>query len=123
MGDKSVVTYDLGTEKAPPMLPNTYDQRAATLDYVNGVFCAEEKLWNATSQEILCCHCRVDGNAINQGEATIFRPLLICTLTFQMQQVKIVSCKMRVFLQGSSLCSAKLSAVVTCRTIALQNVC
>ena len=72
MGDKCVVTDDLGSERRNQCC-QAY-MISAPLLQITWMACSvlRKSFGNATSQEILRGHCRVDGNAINQGEATIF---------------------------------------------------
>jgi len=77
MGDNSEVSGTSGAENMPPSLPSRYDQRAAMSDFVDGVFCAQQKLRSSThSQQLLNDHRREDGKTLNQSEATVFKSAL-----------------------------------------------
>ena len=52
-------------------LPSRYDRRAAALDYVDGVFCAQEKLKFSTAQNLLDDSSRDDDSA-DQDKDTLF---------------------------------------------------
>lgn len=76
MGANVDITDGGDAGNVAPSLPSRYDQLAAASDYVDGVFCAQEKLRGVTSKELVDnCH-RERCNSSNHREATLFTAAL-----------------------------------------------
>jgi E3 ubiquitin-protein ligase UBR4 len=76
-GNKGRGTRASETEKASSLLSSRYDEHAAASDYVDGVFCSQEKMRAFTGQWLLEDYSSaVEDSIANQGEVTIIKATL-----------------------------------------------